>query len=194
MAFMAVASRLVQTPSSSRARDGRYDRIRAVREDDVLGGVAYAVDLDDARAGEPTDAPQQVDALVGQPPLLAGVGIVRDHEIAPGERRLDVDLRARCGLTRLMHRLTRAEQRLGRDARPVRTLAADQLALDERDAQAALGQRTGAVLARRAAAQDDDVVVRECPAGRDIGAHRRSFSTLVVRVSASRARRAVAPV
>ena len=39
-------------------------------------------------------AAQQVDAVVGQPALLPGVGVVRDHEVAPGERRLDVDLRA----------------------------------------------------------------------------------------------------
>ena len=67
--------------------------------------------------------------------------------------------RARRRLARGVHRLAGAQQRLGRDARPVGALAADQLALDERDAQAALGQRAGAVLARRAAAEDDDVVV-----------------------------------
>ena len=38
-------------------------------------------------------------------------------------------------------------------------LAADELALDDGDAQAAFGERAGAVLARRAAAEDDDVVV-----------------------------------
>ena len=58
-----------------------------------------------------------------------------------------------------MHRLARAQQRLGRDARPVGALAPDQLALDERDAQAALGEGGCAVLAGRAAPEDDDVVV-----------------------------------
>ena len=62
-------------------------------------------------------------------------------------------------VARGVHRLARPQQRLGRDARPVRALAADQLALDERDAQPALGQRAGAVLAGRAAAEHDDVVV-----------------------------------
>ncbi len=57
MAFIDVTSRLVQTPSSSRkTRDGRNDRIGAVREHHVVGGVAHAVDLDDARAGEPAGA------------------------------------------------------------------------------------------------------------------------------------------
>ena len=67
--------------------------------------------------------------------------------------------RGRRRLVRGVHRLARAQQRLGRDARPVRALAADELALDERDAQAALGERAGAVLAGRAAADDDHVVV-----------------------------------
>ena len=44
-------------------------------------------------------------------------------------------------------RLTRAQQRLRGDARPVGALAAEQLALDDRHAQAALGQAVGAVLA-----------------------------------------------
>jgi hypothetical protein len=48
------------------------------------------------------------------------------------------------------------QQRLGRDARPVGALATDPLALDECDAQTALSERAGAVLARRAAADDDD--------------------------------------
>ena len=67
-------------------------------------------------------------------------------------------------VARGVHRLARAQQRLRRDARPVRALAADQLALDQGDPQAALGQLAGAVLARRAAADDDHVVVA--------GAHR----------------------
>ena len=157
---MPVTSRLVQTPVElAQARDGRHDRIRAGRHDDVPGGVAHAVDLDHARPGQPAGAAQQVDALARQPALLAGVGVVRDHEVAPGQRRLDVDLRGGRRLARALHRLAGAQQRLGRDARPVGALAADQLALDEGDPQAAVGQLAGAVLARRAAAQDDDVVV-----------------------------------
>src|SRR5262249_25095129 len=70
----------------------------------------------------------------------------------------DVDPRGRRRLVGAAHRLARTQQRLRRDARPVGALAADQLALDQPDAQAALGERAGAVLARRAAADDDDVV------------------------------------
>ena len=85
--------------------------------------------------------------LLGEPALLPGVGVVRDHEVAPGERRLDVDLGARRGLARLLDGLARPQQGLRRDAGPVGALAAHQLALHDRDAQAALGQRPGAVLA-----------------------------------------------
>ena len=131
----------------AQAGDRRDDRVGAVREHDVVGGVALAVDLDDPGPGEPAAAAQQVDAVVGQPALLAGVGVVGDHEVTPGERRLDVDVGARRGLARGMHRLAGAQQRLGGDAGPVGALAADQFALDERDPQAALGQLAGAVLA-----------------------------------------------
>ena len=143
----------------AQARDGRHDRIRAGGQDHVPGGVAHAVDLHHARPGQSAGAAQQVDALARQPALLPGIGVVGDHEVAIGERRLDVDLRAGSRIARVLHRLTGAQQRLGRDARVVRALTPDQLALDEGDPQAALGQRPGAVLTRRAAAHDDDVVV-----------------------------------
>ena len=71
----------------------------------------------------------------------------------------NVDLRARAGLARALHRLARAQQRLRRNASPVGALAADQLPLDDGDAQPARGQRRGAVLAGRPAAQDDHVVL-----------------------------------
>src|SRR5207253_733218 len=45
------------------------------------------------------------------------------------------------------------------DAGPVGALSPDQLALDQGDPEAALGEGARAVLARRAAAEDDRVVV-----------------------------------
>ena len=143
----------------AQARDGRHHRIGAGGHDHVPGGVTHAVDLHHAWPGQPAGPAQQVDALARQPALLPGIGIVRDHEVAIGERRLDVDLRVGRRVARGLHRLTGAQQRLGRDARPVGALTPDQLALDQGDPQAALGQRPGAVLAGRAAAYDDDVVV-----------------------------------
>ena len=159
-AFMPVTSRLVQMPSSSR-RPGTGGMIGSAPFARTTCSAVWRSPSTSTtpRAGEPARASQQVDAVVGQPALLAGVGVVGDHEVTPGEGRLDVDLGARRRLARGMHRLAGAQQRLGRDACPVGALAPDQLALDERDPQAALGQLAGAVLARRAAAEDDDVVV-----------------------------------
>ena len=143
---------------SLQARHGRDDRLGACRQDHVLGRVANAVDLDHAGSGQPAATAKQVDALLGEPPLLAGVGVVRNHKVAPGKRRRDVDLRGRRRVVGAARGLPRAQQRLGRDAGPVGALAADPLALDECDAQAALRERADTMLAGRAAADDDDVV------------------------------------
>ena len=125
----------------------------------MVGRVLDAVDLDHPGPGEPPAPADQIDPVVGQPSLLSGVGVVGDHEVAPGQRRLDVDLGAGGGIARRVDRFAGAQQRLRRDAGPVGALPADELALDDGDAQAALRQRARAVLARRAAAEDDDVVV-----------------------------------
>ena len=110
--------------------------------------MAHAIDLDRAGPGERAGAAQQVNALACQPALLPGVGVIRDHEVTPGQRRRHVDLGGGRRLARLVRRLAGAQQRLGRDARPVRALAPDQLALDQGHPQPAVGQLAGAVLAR----------------------------------------------
>ena len=143
----------------SQARDRRDERVGAAGQHHVVGRVAHAVDLDHARPGQPAAATQEGDAVVGQPALLPRVGVVGDHEVAVREHGVDIDLRGRRRLTRLVHGLARPQQRLRRDAREVRALAAHQLALDQRDAQPALGERARAMLARRAAAHHDHVVV-----------------------------------
>jgi hypothetical protein len=140
-------------------RDRRHDRIGPGRQDDVVGRVAHPVDLDHARPGEPAGAPEQRDALARQPALLAFVGVVRNHEVPPGERGLDVDPRGGRRVPRRLHRLARAQQRLGRDAGVVRALATHQLALYDGDPQSPVRQGPGTVLARRPPAEDDDVVV-----------------------------------
>ena len=139
--------------------DRRHDRSRAGRHHDVLRGVPGAVDVHHAGARQPARAAQQVDAPVREPALLAGVGIVRHHEIPPGQRGRSIDPRGGRRLVRLVRRLARAQQRLRRDASPVRALAADQFSLHEGDTQPARGQRCSAVLARRPAAENDHVVV-----------------------------------
>jgi len=156
------AGRLAGAPHAielAQAGNRRYDRIRSGRDDHVLGRVAHSVDLDDPHPGEPARAAQQLDAPVREPALLAGVGVAGDHEVTPRQRRLDIDLRARRRLARSMCGLAGPQQRLGRDARPVGAFAADQVAFDERDAQTALRERAGAMLARRTPAEDDDVIV-----------------------------------
>ena len=55
--------------------------------------------------------------------------------------------------------LARPQQRLRRDAGPVGALASDELALDDGDTQAALGERARAMLARGATTEHDHVIV-----------------------------------
>src|SRR4029077_1693988 len=112
----------------------------------------------------PRLAAEQIDALAVQPLHLAVVRVVGDLEIAPGERRRDIELAGDrlSGAGRVMRlgdRLARAQQRLRRNACPVRALAADELALGDRHPQTPLGQTAGTVLAGRSGAHDDDVVV-----------------------------------
>ena len=154
--------RLVRAPDAvelSQAGNRGDDRIGAGGQDDMVGGVAHAVDLDHSRPGEATATAQQVDPSVRQPLRSCSVGVVRDHEVAPIKRRLHVDVSLGARLTRAVHRLPGAQQRLRWDARPVRAQATDEVALDDRNPQTALRDGGGAVLPGRPAAQDDDVVV-----------------------------------
>ncbi len=120
------------TVQLAQARDRRHDRIRAGRQHHMRRRVTPAVDLDHAGPAQAPGAADQVDALARQPGLLPGVGVVRDHEVAIGQRARDIHSRGGSHLPRLTHRLAGAQQRLGRDARPVRALAADQLPLYQR--------------------------------------------------------------
>ena len=73
------ARRLAGAPDSvelAEPGNWRHRRRGAGRDDNVVRGVAGAVDFDHAGAGQPAGAPQQVDVAVGEPALLAGVGIV----------------------------------------------------------------------------------------------------------------------
>ncbi len=159
-AVIAVASRLVQTPSSSRSPG--------------IGGITGSAPLARTtwsavwRTPSTSTTPRPASRPV---PRSRSMPLSASHCAAPAsvwsetmksrhaKRRLDVDLGGRRRVARAVDRLAGPQQRLGRDARPVRALAPDELALDDRDAQAALGQCTRAVFARRARAEHDHVVV-----------------------------------
>src|SRR5205807_1538825 len=114
------------------ARYGREDRIRARRYHHVVGRVPRAVDFHHTPPREPSRPAQHSDAAVLQPALLPGVGVVGYHEVAPGERGLDVDVRARrsrsrpwIALVRCPGRYADAASRVGVDSaswRPLREL------------------------------------------------------------------------
>src|SRR5215469_9929453 len=97
--------------------------------------------------------------MVRQPALLAGIGIIRHHEVPPGQRSPNVDLRARRGVSGMLHGLAWAEQRLRWNARPVCALAADQLSLNDGDAHPARSKCRSTVLTRRPAAENDRVIL-----------------------------------
>src|SRR5262249_23640490 len=80
------------------ARERRYERVWAVGENDVVGGVRPAVDLDDASPLEAPVAAEQIDPVLGEPALRPGIRVVRDHEVAPRKRLVHVDPRRRSGL------------------------------------------------------------------------------------------------
>ncbi len=126
----------------------RHERGCAGGHHDVPGRVARAADFDGARPREPAAAAQHFDAPVGQPLLGALVRVVRDHVVTPGERRGDIDLGIHRRLVRVVGSFTGPKQGLGRDARPVGTLATNELTFDDGNSQAALRQRAGTVLAR----------------------------------------------
>ena len=146
--------------------DRRDDRIRAGRHHDVGCRELVASHLDPAGPNQPPRATQEVDPHRFRPGDRARVVVVRHLEVAPLKCRPRVDAvsvqrlaRAR-RLTCVLDHLARTQQRLRRDARPVRALPAEELAFDDRHLEATRHERPRAVLARRPTAQDDHVVVR----------------------------------
>lgn len=126
--------------SLRKAIDWRDARVAAGGNHDPLGLQNGSCDLDFAGAGEPRLPAKDLDPLVAVAGLLLGVVEIANHEIAVLGHLWPV--RARFGHTRhtsrLRLRLSGAQQRLRRDARPVGALSTDQLTLAERDAQTLL--------------------------------------------------------
>ena len=154
--------RFARAPHADQAvepRNGWHERIRARRYDDMLRRVASAVHVDHAGPGEPAHAPDQRDAPIRQPFLLSRIRIAGHHVVPPVQRRLHVHLGAGADVAGALDRLPRTQEGLGRDARPVGALAADQLPLDDGDPKPTRRDGPGAVLAGRTAAQHDHVEI-----------------------------------
>ena len=111
---------------------------------------------------EPALAAEELDPVFLQPGQLAGVVEVVDHLVAAGEDRLRVELaghrlRDAGDPARLVEQLAGAQQRLRGHAGVVGALAADQVLLDDRDAQAAVGEAPRADLPGAPGAEHDRV-------------------------------------
>jgi hypothetical protein len=105
----------------------------------VLGLLPDAVDLDRADAGESARCRASRSMPLSSSHFAALVSL--QSETMKSRQASAASTSSRAALAASFARRARprrAQQRLRRDARPVRALAADQLALDERDAQAAL--------------------------------------------------------
>ena len=135
--------------SGARRDDHRLRCLERVRRA-VAGG-----DLHHPLAVQAALAPVERDVLVVEPLLLTIVGPVVRHVVALRERGGGIDLaRDRLGGTghpagRGEH-VTRADQRLRRDAAPVRALPADELLLDEGRCQPSFRAPAGGDLSRLA--------------------------------------------
>ena len=156
------AGRLVRAPDPvelPQTRNRGNDPIGTIGKDDVVRAIAHAIDLNHPCPREAAATAQQGDPPVRQPPCRPAIGVAGDHEVAPIQRRLHIDLSSGARLPRAMHRLPRTQQRLRRDTRPVGAQATDEITLDHRNPQTALSDRGGAVLSGRPATQDDDVIL-----------------------------------
>ena len=145
------------------ALDRRHRGGRAGRDDDdALRDQGLLADDDAPLAVEAALAAEELDAVFAQPGLLARVVEVVDHLVAAGEDRLRVELaghrlRDAGDTARLVQQLAGAQQRLRGHAGVVGALAADQVLLDDRDAQAAVAQTPRADLPGSTRAEHDRV-------------------------------------
>ena len=127
-----------------------------------LGDERRAVDLEALLAGEAAGAAEEPDALLLEPGELDGVIEVVDDLVAAREHRGGVDL-AGDGLLDagdtlgFLEQLAGAQEGLGRHAGVVGALAGDQVALDDRHREAAVGQASRGDLAGGPGADHDRV-------------------------------------
>src|SRR5205823_5285351 len=133
------------------------------REDDGAPCADHAaVQLHSTLTCETRVPAENGDAALFKPRELDGVVEVVDHFVATAQHRLDVetagDRLARTGnALRLCQGLGRPEQRLRRHAAVEGALAADEVTLDNRDAQARFPEPAGTDLPRRSGSDHDNV-------------------------------------
>ncbi len=162
-----VASRLVQGAISRRPGTGGIAAPEPTAMITARRAVSASVAPSDCSTAtvrapvEPGLAAVERDAAILEPGQLGGVVEIVDHLVAALEDLLGVELAGRHpgDPAVLGEQLARAQQRLGGHARPVGALAADQLALDDRDVEALSGQQPGGDLAGRTGAEHDHVVL-----------------------------------
>ena len=132
---------------------------RARREEDVPPLVALAVDVDRGGGGEPA-LTLDVGDLAGGDQTLKSLVEPGDHAVLvlvhPGhvdavEGALDAELGALAGL---IGQLPGVQQRLGGDAAPVQTGAAQLVLLDQGDVQTQLRSAQGSGIAAATASED----------------------------------------
>ena len=162
--------RLAAGPRARRAqpREVGDQRARAGRQHHGVpggqrGGRAVALHLDGPLADEPTVSADQRDAGAVEPGDLPAVVEAGDEAVPVGQHGSDVEptgdgLAGARDPPGCRERVHGPQQGLAGDAGPVRALAADQLALHDRDAHAALAGVVGDVLADGTGSEHDDVV------------------------------------
>jgi hypothetical protein len=80
-----------QSGQPAQAGDRRDERVGSRGQDDDGGGVGGAVDQPPGPAVEPAVTPDEIDACARGPRGRGGVVVGGDHDVAPRERRRDVD-------------------------------------------------------------------------------------------------------
>ncbi len=114
-----------QARKISQAGNGREEGRGTRRDHDILCRVAHAGHCNCPRARQPPGSAYQSDAVLAQPTLLAGIGVVGDHEIAPGQRGSDIYGRGARGIVGTVRGFSGPQQRLGGNAGPVGAFSAD---------------------------------------------------------------------
>src|SRR4051812_16863332 len=163
--FADVADRL----SHGQPRHRRHRRTAARGQYDRPAGADQRppVDSDLPLTGQPGEAADQADPVVGQPALLSGVVPRGGHVVAPGQGGSDIDRSgdrssgARDPAGRRDH-VPGPHEGLARDAAPVGAFPADEFPFDQHRFQPAVGDPAGRHLPRGSTADHDHIGHQLC--------------------------------